>query len=365
MKVLIWKCQGTQESSRDSLNPFKYQVTEGIIGDFDSDTILLTDDELLINTAKKNYDKFKIPTCFVEAQKIQRYYTDEQKADLDVKTSVNKIGEIVNLSQQLNSLMWQNINNGQSIEDNKELYDDICKLAVLSNIEIDRAKKEYAVDSGTELRYIKEKYKITENGKTVKPMFFKMITLENGYKLSEKHLYKYFDTPMDYLQKCISGFQFRQGREQKLEVLPFSSLVKEKYTTNASITYFELRDRIINIVKDTNKELQKLYIDYDNKNKDEKEDIKKQAADIKQECTEYINELSINETTMYLLLTALDKKEYRHIQKRIFETLFGTPNKTFFKMIIDNRGNIGKVVENETGNIKLYNFTYEKEKIIT
>ena len=195
-------------------------------------------------------------------------------------------------------------------------------------------------------------------------MFFKMITLENGYKLSEKHLYKYFDTPMDYLQKCISGFQFRQGREQKLEVLPFSSLVKEKYTTNASITYFELRDRIINIVKDKNKELQKLYIDYDNKNKDEKEDIKKQAADIKQECTEYINELSINETTMYLLLTALDKKEYRHIQKRIFETLFGTPNKTFFKMIIDNRGNIGKVVENETGNIKLYNFTYKKEKII-
>ena len=123
-------------SSRDSLNPFKYQVTEGIIGDFDSDTMLLTDDELLINTAKKNYDKFKIPTCFVDAQKIQRYYTDEQKADLDVKTSVNKIGEIVNLSQQLNSLMWQNINNGQTVEDNKELYDDICKLAVLSSIEI-------------------------------------------------------------------------------------------------------------------------------------------------------------------------------------------------------------------------------------
>ena len=111
-------------------------MTEGISGDYDSDTILLTDDKLLVERALMNYDKFKVPTCFVEAKKIKRYYTDEQKADLDVRTSVNKIGEIVNLSQQLNSLFWQNIYNGQSIEDNKELYDDICKLAVLSNVEI-------------------------------------------------------------------------------------------------------------------------------------------------------------------------------------------------------------------------------------
>lgn len=104
--------------------------------DYDSDTVLLTDEPLLVNKAVQNYDKFKVPTCFVEAKKIKRYYTDEQKADLDVKTSVNKIGEIVNLSQQLNSLYWQNINNGQAFEENEELYEDICKLAALSNIEI-------------------------------------------------------------------------------------------------------------------------------------------------------------------------------------------------------------------------------------
>lgn len=104
--------------------------------DYDSDTVLLTDNPLLVSKAVQNYDNFKVPTCFLEAKKIKRYYTDEQKADLDVKTSVNKIGEIVNLSQQLNSLYWQNINNGQSFEENEELYEDICKLAALSNIEI-------------------------------------------------------------------------------------------------------------------------------------------------------------------------------------------------------------------------------------
>ena len=100
----------------------KYRETEGIIGDYDSDSILLTDNQMFIKAAQKNYDKFKVPTCFVSAKKIKRYYTNEQKADLDVKTSVNKIGEDINLSQQLNSLFWQHIHNGETFEDNAELY---------------------------------------------------------------------------------------------------------------------------------------------------------------------------------------------------------------------------------------------------
>lgn len=191
-------------------------------------------------------------------------------------------------------------------------------------------------------------------------MFFKMITLENGYKLNEKHLYKYFKTPMDCLQKNVASFQFRQGREQKLEVLPFSRIIDNKNIHGCSNCYYEYRDRIINIVEDTNKELNKLYIGYDTKTKDEKEEIQVLAADMKQECVEYINNLSINETTMYLLLTALDKKEYRHVKRRIFETLFGAPNQVFFKMISEHKENIQKLIECENGEINLYNYTYNK-----
>lgn len=332
--------------------------------DYDSDTLLLTDNRLLVERAVKNYHIFKVPTCLVEAKKIKRFYTNEQKADLDVKTSVNKIGEIVNLSQQLNSLYWQNINKGQNFDENIELYEDICKLAALSNIEIDKAKKEYAVDSGAELNFLKEKYKIIDKGKVVKPMFFKMITLENGYKLNEKHLYKYFKTPMDYLQKNVASFQFRQGREQKLEVLPFSSIVTYRKIEGKGKCYYEYRDRIINIVEDTNKELNKLYIGYDMKTKEEKEEIQTLAADVKQECVEYINNLSISEITMYLLLTVLDKKEYHHVRRRIFETLFGTPNQTFFKMISECKKDIQKVMECDNGDIKLYNYSFKKTPLI-
>ena len=42
----------------------------------------------------------------VTAVKRKRYYTVEQQADLDIKTSVKKIGEIINESQRLNSILW-------------------------------------------------------------------------------------------------------------------------------------------------------------------------------------------------------------------------------------------------------------------
>ena len=335
--------------------------------DYDSDTLLLTDNQMFIGAATKNYDKFKVPTCFISAKKIKRFYTNVQKADLDVKTSVNKIGEDINLSQQLNSLFWQHIHDGETFEDNAELYYDICKLAVLSNIEIDKAKKEYEVDVGKELNSIKDKYKIIKlikdkNGETiekvVKPMFFKMITKENGYDISERHLYKYFDTPMDYLQKRISKFNFYQSREKQDEILSFSSIVKDITVPEGAGYYYGQKDRIISIVRDTNKKLKELYKDYDDKTKEEKQEIKTIASDVKQECIEYINNMSVCEATMYLLLTALDKKENRDVKRRIFLTLFGTPNKTFFKMISDNQGTVKELYECNSGDIRLYDLRF-------
>lgn len=69
-------------------------MTRGINGDYDSDTMLMTDNELLIEVAQRHYKDFLVPTNYTSSVKTVRYYTQEQKADLDVKTSVNKIGEI-------------------------------------------------------------------------------------------------------------------------------------------------------------------------------------------------------------------------------------------------------------------------------
>ena len=59
--------------------------------DFDSDTVMLTNNAKLIESARRNYEHFLVPTGIVQAKKKKRRYTAEEKADLDIKTSVNKI----------------------------------------------------------------------------------------------------------------------------------------------------------------------------------------------------------------------------------------------------------------------------------
>ena len=375
----------------------KYCESKGINGDYDSDSILLTDEPLLIRAAEKNYHNFTVPTCFVEAKKIKRYYTREQQADLDIKTSVNKIGEDINFSQYLNSMLWQRVHDGASIKDCKTLYEDICKLAVLSGIEIDKAKREYDVDTGKEINKLKLIYKRTEaeskwisiseeeynslsenpklrkiddkcnylrkikEDKEIKPMFFKMITLGNGYALNEKHKYIYFDTPMDYVQKIVNGFSFYSYRESDKEVVPFANIVRFDDTVTG-ITYWQSRDRVLQFVADTQKQIKKLYIDYDSKTTEEKQEVNMVVATIKQDCINYINDTVLSDRTMYLLLQAIESKNGNRYKKFLFLSLFGTPNKSFFKFIAINKEMVEVLEECDTGDIILYGMTFKKRK---
>lgn len=122
------------------INSINENILQRLNGaDFDSDTMLITNDPLLIKAAERNYNNFLVPTNLVESVKTKRYYTNAQKADLDIKTSVNKIGDIINKSQELQSYMWDQINSGLDCksEEVKRLYADICQLSVMSNVEID------------------------------------------------------------------------------------------------------------------------------------------------------------------------------------------------------------------------------------
>lgn len=123
--------------------------------DYDSDTMLITDDKLLVEVAAKHNHLFKVPVCSIASVGG----ANNALAELDHKTSENKIGEIVNLSQKLNSLIWDKLNNGASAAEILPVYEDVCKLAVLSGLEIDKAKRAYDnVSVGTELNALRKKY---------------------------------------------------------------------------------------------------------------------------------------------------------------------------------------------------------------
>jgi hypothetical protein len=122
------------------INSINENVLQRLAGcDFDSDSILLSDNTHIINAAKKNDGKFKVSVCNVSGLKRKRRYTRAEQADLDIKTSNNLIGDIINLSQELNTQIWDKLNRGASYESVNDIYLDVCKLSIMSGLEINNS----------------------------------------------------------------------------------------------------------------------------------------------------------------------------------------------------------------------------------
>ena len=335
--------------------------------DYDSDTLLITDDKTLIDNAITNYNRYLVPTNCVAAEKAKRRYSDYEKADLDVKTSVNKIGEIVNLSQELNSKFWHNIHDGQSFEQNSDLYSDICKLSVLSGIEIDKAKKEFSIDSMKELKFLKEKWKWkgrddkSKAPMIIKPMFFKMITKENGYELNPKHRYKYFHTSMDYLQKIINRYVYNNRKEVKETYLPFCSIIKTVERVEFNGKYYKTFNRIIDEIRLSNKKIKEAYCRLSSCDKHEHKCVFKDIDEMKSACKNYISSLRIGRRVAYLLVKAFENKDYSDVHRLIFQTVFQKSDDVFIDLINENNTNISKLTECDDGDITLYDFKFRRE----
>jgi len=98
--------------------------------------VLLTDNEVMIRCAEKCYHRFGVPTIVVESKKRKRHYTDADKADLDNFCNSDRIGIIVNLSQEINTIMWDRVNRLGDWNGAMDAYYDNCLLSILSMIAI-------------------------------------------------------------------------------------------------------------------------------------------------------------------------------------------------------------------------------------
>ena len=343
--------------------------------DFDSDCILLTDNQILLNAAEKNYMRFRVPTSFIQAKKIQWEYTAKSKAQLDINTSVNLIGQIVNLSQYLNSVMWENIyhdlQSGIDIDtafkNQSELYDNICILSAASGSEIDKAKKMFDVNTSKLLDKLKDKYGLyTEiNGKQkfTKPLFFKNITVGNGYSLNPNQHYRMFETSMDYLQIAIDKF-----RADKIEIknLPFCEIIKPMdidWSKVGSSPYVKA-NQIVTEIKKYRSQIQELYIGYQSKSKYEKAEIIKDVSFIRSKCIDSINSRRFSDIELYVLLKEIDKERNVGYARTIFDNLFATGNESLYRIIKNTTDIIYKITKKTNENsVNLFDCTYFKQKI--
>ena len=335
------------------INSIGENVLQRLSGaDFDSDTMLLTDNKILIRAAKRNYNIFKTPTSFVTAKKVKRYYTPEEQADLDIKTSVNKIGEIINLSQELNSLLWDKIYHGAVYGDIKELYYDICQLDVMSGIEIDKAKKEFDINNAKELDKMREKYKeelSDEYNKKKLPHFFAHISRQKGYYNPQKKNYCKYNTSMDYLQTIVNGFKIKNP--YKKDWLPFVSILDNELFRTSSVNQKQI-NKIYSILKRYISDRKIIF-----SSESEKEDKHMKAKLLYENLISDINSEVIGFSTLYRLLSSLEDKENCQIKNTLLQVLYLCGNESFIKTIIKSSSKIEQLYEG--GNdIELFNMSY-------
>lgn len=311
--------------------------------DYDSDTMLLTDDKLLVEITEKYKDLFKVPVCKIETAKKE----NQTLPELDHDTSNNKIGEIVNLSQKLNSLIWNKIHKGESEEKIQGIYGDVCKLAVLSGLEIDKAKRAYdIVNVGKELIALRKKYDKPS------PVFFQEID-ESG---KEKQ-YIFYDTAMDYVYAIASKIHFRKGREQFCLYRPISEQLAYNLASG-NATEYRHKDKIVGIIDDAKAKTNRLYMELRTADEQEREVIYAQISDIKTERDKLVNKWLTNENVLMLVL--------RHYEKnspsdwRIYAALINHP--VFSDLLFELYDRFHKIEESERGKYLLYGRKFAKNR---
>ncbi len=377
------------------VNSIRENLLERLSGaDFDSDTMLLTDNEILVAAAKRNYDNFPVPTKLVESAKRNRRYTNREKADLDIKTSVNKIGEIINLSQELNSILWDRINKGASVDDVMELYCDISQLDVMSNLEIDSAKRENPANNTRELQLLKKKYDVRDRkNRHVRPLFFKYIDGYKGhrdiyhvYVEHEDKFYKLFKTEsfkdayeiknnsennitvergrmsyimhktsMDYLQKCINRFYVPRDKDSNHPlsyILIPLSVAKGEYQK-------EIEEQVVKLVRDAKRDINSVWNNKEYTNRQKRE----QVDEVQRIVSEKLQEVQINEKTMRKLIGKLEK-EYSDVARFLFFSLLeqvrGFMLSGFHQIIQKSVSPVSILREDVDGDIQIYDFHYLK-----
>ena len=249
--------------------------------DQDSDTVLLSNNPILVGAAEQS-SKFLTPISLVEAETKKRPYSKESMAEVDVTIAENYIGNIVNLSQILNSIYW----NTRSDEKKKfSTYKDIATLSVLSGIEIDKAKKLVKLESSEEIDKIKAKY-----DNLTKPKFFK-------YTQKPVKKYENYKCPMNYLADEVGRIKRDTNDiKNKVEILALLDRSGADTTVNKK-QIAELKSIAKQLDKDKSSIYCKYFVD--------EEEQKLELLEVTEEAQKEVRVFRISKATMINILDRL------------------------------------------------------------
>ena len=274
--------------------------------DFDSDTMLATFDLRLTRGVVAQYHEFSVPVCSVKPIGKTTYpNTPSGYAKLDYNISENKIGEIVNLSQFLNCLLWDAMmtrqNNIRPKTSKLNLYYDICKLAVLSGMEIDKAKRMYAVDTDRVLRKLGEyrrNFKKANGGHL--PEFFLSMTgsPEKPAVGKSAHL----ECPMAYVYDLVTKYRGKVNRTKTILISELFALDSSDCGANDT----HKKQNIIAAVKDAYAKITSLQTAGSKCHREEKEYYREKTQEIYVKCLDTVSKNAVNDHILTMLLSEID-----------------------------------------------------------
>lgn len=312
--------------------------------DYDSDSMLITNNAILIDAAAEFYNEFKVPVCNIQA--VTK--ANQPLYELDYNTSVNKVGEIVNLSQKLNTLLWDMVIKGYLDDKTDEIYFDVCKLAVLSGIEIDKAKRAYDnINVTKELSAIRNKYE------KINPDFFKEIDFAPEDNAKE---YEKFYTTMDHIYGIADKIKFNAGRNHKTHYTSVTGIADELITSGNSTDYRH-RDKVIEICEEYKTKLNALYDLYSKAEKSERAVLYETIAQTKAERDELVAKQINSYAVLVLLIRLYEQKDSTnwHVYEPIVKHLL------YREMLSDSGYTMPEVVEDENGEYSLYDLKFTKK----
>lgn len=310
--------------------------------DYDSDAMLITNDQLIVKKAFSEKDSFGVPVCLINPKK-QNFSLSE----LDHYNSNNKIGEIINLSQKLNCYIWENYHAGNDVS---EVYNDVCKLAVLSGIEIDKAKRAYDnIDVNSEIQKVKRKH----DDCIEYPKFFKEIKEGDSSNSAGE---RFFDSAMEYIYKISSGIDFR-NQKQKFAIHKNMIELIKKPLLECSNEDSDIKNKIINECEAYAKKIRYYQKQIRNSPEDEKKGLYNKLLQMKNKYIYVFNNMIKDENVVYSIIKDfVDKKITNwNLYMPVIQT------EIFRKMIIKNNYNYKKINYNENGEFKLYGLKFTKE----
>lgn len=382
--------------------------------DYDSDQMLLSDNEKLIEIAERHYKDYPVSVNCVIGKKTPRYYTSEDKCDLDVKTSKNLIGQIINQAQILESYLndirykmnkENDVNKKQELKKSiDEVFIDISTLNIMSCIEIDKAKKEFDIDNEFELNKIKTKYnhvklpnffkytakdtyddrkdkikkkilndtpyeKIDKKNDTLeeitrKQEYNKTIkeSIDKEISNMSKQKYKYYETTMDYLETTISNFNYRKTdrRNDNIDnIQTILDLLTNKY--REMLKHLSEADRkqitkIMELIESTNKKSRALWTNDSLTG----EDRHFKTIQYRVELINNISKFKIKFITLISILKQIKEGKYNNIGRIALSVLYSSHREMFLEIFRIQQEEIE--ILGEGNDIVIYDIPFGKKK---